>query len=93
VLLGRNGRLPVAEAGEGQACWRAAAELALPVAGQEPELLGWAGDSRANRGEAALAFRAGGVASAAWSDPERLAPDEARLVDRARRLLGAAELP
>ncbi len=93
VLLGANGRLPVAEAGEGQACWRAAAELALPVAGQEPELLGWAGDSRANRGEAALAFRAGGVASAAWSDPERLAPDEARLVDRARRLLGAAELP
>ena len=86
VLLGRDGRLPVAEARHGQPLWRAGADSVLAAVGSPPSLLGWAGGSRADGGTPALGFWVEDPGAGTWSSPDQLPPDEAGIVDRARRL-------
>jgi len=88
VLLEDDGRVPTVEPRDGEAWWRSALRAASSLTGQEPTLLGWAGDERANHGLPALAFGVETPAGTVWSGRDQLAPDAARLVERARSLIG-----
>ncbi len=58
LLVDDRGRLPVATTGEGESRWRAATRL-VAAAGAKGTLIGWAGQTRVEPGEAAaLAFLA-----------------------------------
>ncbi len=90
VLVGPNGRLPVAEATADQPSWRAAVGMARQAAGNsgaEPLLLGWAGAARAGHGAAALAFLARPTDTGDWRSAAGLEAADREVVARARVLL------
>ena len=86
VLIGKDGRLPVAEARPGRPLWRSAVDSVVAAAGAGPLLLGWSGESRASAGPPALGFRVQPPGAGTWGAPGQLSADDARIVDRARRL-------